>query len=147
MTVRLPGELSVVSAGLPLFADAISAQGRPVQQVDWRIPAGGDATAVAALQQLYGPRAEAIDRANAEVVRRLDEGVPTLVGIAVGGDTLPGFDGRMLLHCGPALAWEQVCDPLCLLKLPHAALRMGLIPSSEHESGSMKGSTASAIGS
>ena len=57
MTVRLPEELSVVSAGLPLFADAISAQGRPVQQVDWRIPAGGDATAVAALQQLYGPRA------------------------------------------------------------------------------------------
>ena len=112
MTVRLPGELSVVSAGLPLFADAISAQGRPVQQVDWRIPAGGDATAVAALQQLYGPRAEAIDRANAEVVRRLDEGVPTLVGIAVGGDTLPGFDGRMLLHCGPPIAWEDVCDPL-----------------------------------
>ena len=112
MTVRLPGELSVVSAGLPLFADAISAQGRSVQQVDWRIPAGGDATAVAALQQLYGPRAEAIDRANAEVVRRLDEGVPTLVGIAVGGDTLPGFDGRMLLHCGPPIAWEDVCDPL-----------------------------------
>ncbi|HEU5355727.1 MAG TPA: DUF1116 domain-containing protein, partial [Actinocrinis sp.] len=112
MTVRLPEELSVVSAGLPLFADAISAQGRPVQQVDWRIPADGDATAVAALQQLYGPRAEAIDRANAEVVRRLDEGVPTLVGIAVGGDALPEFDGRMLLHCGPPIAWKDVCDPL-----------------------------------
>lgn len=112
MTVRLPDQLSVVSAGLPLFADAISAQGRPVQQVDWRIPAGGDATAVAALQQLYGPRAETIDRANAEVVRRLDEGVPALVGIATGGDTLPGFGGRTLLHCGPPITWEDVCDPL-----------------------------------
>jgi len=112
MTVRLPEKLSVVSAGLPLFADAISAQGRSVQQVDWRIPAGGDATAVAALQQLYGPRAEAIDRANAEVVRRLDEGVPTLVGIATGGDVLPGFGGRTLLHCGPPIAWKDVCDPL-----------------------------------
>lgn len=115
MKVQLPGELEVVNVGLPLFADAIADQGRPVQRVDWRVPAGGDERAVAALAQLYGPRSEAIDQANAEVVRRLDEGVPTLVGVATAGDVLPGLSeapGRTLLHCGPPITWSDVCDPL-----------------------------------
>jgi hypothetical protein len=44
----LPGDLAVVNIGLSLFAEAITAQGRPVADVDWRIPAGGDPEAVAA---------------------------------------------------------------------------------------------------
>lgn len=112
MNVELPQEVSVVNVGLSLFADAITDQGRPVEQVDWHIPAGGEAPAVAALQCLYGPRSEAIDRANAEVVRRLDEGVPSLVRIAAAHEVLPGLAGRMLLHCGPPIDWPDVCDPL-----------------------------------
>lgn len=112
MNVQLPQQLEVVNVGLPLFADAVAEQGRPVQQVDWRIPAGGDPSAVAALSALYGPRAEAIDAANTEVVRRLDEGVPKLTGIARAGEVLPGLPDRMLLHCGPPIDWGDVCDPL-----------------------------------
>lgn len=112
MNVQLPDRLAVVNVGLPLFADAIADQGRPVQQVDWRIPAGGDPAAVAALSTLYGPRAEAIDAANAEVVRRLDGGVPKLTGIAPAADVLPGLPDRTVLHCGPPLDWDDVCDPL-----------------------------------
>src|SRR5205823_10718865 len=78
----LPSDVAVVNVGLSLFAEAVAAQGRPVADVDWRIPAGGDLEAVAALRRLYGPRAAAIDAANAEVVRRLDRGVPLLVGLA-----------------------------------------------------------------
>lgn len=110
--VQLPNDVAVINVGLPIFADAIRDQGRPVQQVDWRIPAGGDAEAVVALEQLYGPRSESIDRANAEVLRRLDEGAPLLVDVASAGDVIPGVTGRMLLHCGPAIDWQDVCDPL-----------------------------------
>jgi hypothetical protein len=112
MKAHLPEEVTVVNVGLSLFADAIAAQGRPAQQVDWRIPAGGDVEAVKALEQLYGPRSEAIDRANAEVVRRLDAGVPRLVAVASAGEVLPGLTDRVLLHCGPPLEWDDVCDPL-----------------------------------
>ena len=77
--VELPTEVSVINVGLPLFADALHEQGVPVQPVDWRIPAGGDLELVAALEELYGPRSDAIETANAEVVRRLDQGVPLLV--------------------------------------------------------------------
>src|SRR5207249_3771881 len=108
----LPSDVAVVNVGLSLFAEAVAAQGRPVADVDWRIPAGGDPEAVAALRRLYGPRAAAIDEANAEVVRRLDAGVPLLVGLAPAADVVPGFADRTILHCGPPIGWADVCDPL-----------------------------------
>jgi hypothetical protein len=108
----LPDEVSVVNVGLPMFADAVRAQGRPVQHVDWRIPAGGDLAAVAALTRLHADAAARIDSANAEVVRRLDEGVPQLTGVSTVAAAVPGVEGRLLLHCGPPLPYEDVCDPL-----------------------------------
>ena len=79
--IDLPDRVDVVNVGLPLFADAITQQGRAAVQVDWRIPAGGEPIAIAALRRLAGPLTRAVDAANAEVVRRLDTGVPMLVGV------------------------------------------------------------------
>ena len=110
--VVLPQEISVVNMGLPLFADAVRDQAVPVQHVDWRIPAGGDLPTVDALERLFGERSDGIEEANAEAVRRLDRGVPMLVDIASAGSIVPGISGQMLLHCGPAITWADVCDPL-----------------------------------
>jgi hypothetical protein len=110
--VVLPEQVSVVNVGLALFADAVRDQAVPVQQLDWRIPAGGDPASVDALEQLFGPRAESVDRANTEVVRRLDQGVPLLVDLAPAQTLLPEVSGQVLLHCGPAIGWTEVCDPL-----------------------------------
>jgi hypothetical protein len=108
----LPQEATVVSAGLPLFADAVREQGAAAVQLDWRIPAEGDPDTVAALSALWADAAQAVQTANAEVLRRLDTGVPRWVGVKRAGDVVPGLDGRMLLHCGPAIDWSDVCDPL-----------------------------------
>ncbi|MGH8824998.1 MAG: DUF1116 domain-containing protein [Jiangellaceae bacterium] len=110
--VALPGEVSVVNVGLPLFADAVRDQAVPVQQVDWRIPADGDMDSIEALERLYGARADSIDQANAEVVHRLDQGVPMLVDIGPAQALVPDLHGRVLLHCGPAITWAEVVDPL-----------------------------------
>ena len=110
--ISLPREVSVVNLGLSLFADAVDQQASPVQQVDWRIPAGGDPEMVSALEQLYGPRAAEIDAANAEVARRLDQSVPLLVDVAPAERVLPDIGGRVLMHCGPEIEWARVCDPL-----------------------------------
>ncbi len=110
--VQLPAEIEVVNIGLPLFADAIRDQDRPVVHVDWRIPAGGETELVAALTRLYGRHAAAIDAANAEVARRLDEGVPRLVGIETAARALPDVDDRTVIHCGPAIAWAT-CATRC----------------------------------
>ena len=111
-TIGLPEEVSVVNIGLSLFADAVRDQATPVQHVEWRIAADGHPDLIAALEQLDGPRAADIDRANTEVVRRLDQGVPFLVDVAAAATVVPGMSGKMLLHCGPAIEWADVCDPL-----------------------------------
>jgi hypothetical protein len=108
----IPTEIAVVNVGLQQFADAVHAQGRPVAQLDWRIPAGGDVQVIAALTTLFGDQGARIDAANAEVFRRLDTGMPLWTAVATARDVLPDFDGRTLLHCGPAIEWPDVCDPL-----------------------------------
>src|SRR6516162_5139351 len=108
----LPQHVGVVNVGLPLFADAVASQGAPVISVDWRVPAGGQPALVAALGRLYGPWSERIEASNAEVLRRLDSGVPVLTGVTTVGEAAPGLGGRVLLHCGPALSYRDAPDPL-----------------------------------
>lgn len=110
--IALPDEVAVVNIGLSLFADAVRDQSRPVEQVDWRIPADGRPELIADLELLHGLRSEAIEAANTEVVRRLDESVPLLVDVAPAREAAPGLPDRTLLHCGPAIEWPDVCDPL-----------------------------------
>jgi hypothetical protein len=110
--LALPDEVEVVNVGLSLFAQAVADQGRPVVDVDWRIPAGGEPALVAALRRLYGGGSAAVEEANAEVLRRLDGGNPMLVGLEPAGALLSGLGERTILHCGPPIAWDDVSDPL-----------------------------------
>jgi Protein of unknown function (DUF1116) len=110
--LTLPDRVGVVNVGLSLFADAIREQGAPVISVDWRVPAGGQPDAVAALGRLYGIHAERIEAANAEVLRRLDGGTPLLTGVTTVAAAAPGLGGRTLLHCGPAIGYADAPDPL-----------------------------------
>ena len=48
----LKKQLKVISLGLPLFADAMRAQGAQVEQVEWRPPARGDKKLLEILRRL-----------------------------------------------------------------------------------------------
>jgi hypothetical protein len=110
--LSLPRRVGVVNVGLPLFADAVREQGAPVISVDWRVPAGGEPAAVAALGRLYGIHAERVEAANAEVLRRLDQGAPLLAGVSTVAAAVPGLPDRTLLHCGPVISYADAPDPL-----------------------------------
>lgn len=114
MTTReLPRTGSVVNLGLPLFTESVRAQGTEALQVEWSVPAEGDPGDLTALKELYGKRSLAIDEANAEILRRLDSGSPMLTGVVPVGTVVPRLvEERMLLHPGPPIAYERVCDPL-----------------------------------
>ena len=116
MSVTLPESVAVVNVGLPLFADAVRDQGRPVEQVDWRIPAGGDPELVARARAGSTGRRAARDRRGQ---RR--GAAPAGPGRAAAGRrSAPAGDGRARARAaaccctaGPAIELRATCcDPL-----------------------------------
>jgi hypothetical protein len=103
--------VEVVNVGLATFAEAISAQGVPVLDVEWRPPAGGDPATVRALERLWGVHGEVVDRANAEAVRRMEAANPQAVTVSPAREVLPVLSDRTLIHSGTAIEWARVCDP------------------------------------
>ncbi len=100
----------VLNLGLELFADAIARAGGAVEQIEWAPPANGDRLAGRALARLVNhPTVEA---ANREAYRAYLAAQPVLAGIGVAGETIPGMNGRLILHSGPPIAWERMCGPM-----------------------------------
>lgn len=112
LVVQLPRKVDVISIGLPLFETSVQNQGAAAIGVDWCIPGAGASETVASLARLMGPKSTIIDNANAEVVKRLNKGVPLLKGIDRAGAVVPGMGERTLIHCGPPISWTGMCDPL-----------------------------------
>ena len=103
--------VSAVNVGLESFADAVRAQGAEVVDVDWRPPGGGDADVVALLERTWGAYGERIEQANAAALRAIEGARPHAVTVAPAGEAIQGLEDGMLLHAGPPIAWERVCDP------------------------------------
>ncbi|MDA0159677.1 DUF1116 domain-containing protein [Solirubrobacter ginsenosidimutans] len=103
--------VEAVNLGLSTFADALRAQDAPVVQVDWRPPAGGDATMLDVLTRLWGRHGRVVGAANADAVARIEGCSPRAVTVAAASSVVPGLEDGVLLHSGPPIAWERVCDP------------------------------------
>lgn len=107
----LPGDgPRVVNVGLDLFAAELARRGVPVAHVDWRPPAGGDPRLTALLARLDA-RVDAIERANAEALARLTDGLPVLVDCRPAREALELAD-RTVLHAGPPIEWNRMCEPM-----------------------------------
>jgi hypothetical protein len=104
--MRLDEAPAVVTAGLGLFSDSLSAQAAEVTPVHWRPPHPGTDDALAALAA--DPRTAV---ANAEAVRRLTTSRPQLVAIERAGDAL-GLERGEFLHAGPPIAWAEASGPV-----------------------------------
>ncbi len=97
--------IAVINVGLESMAQSLRDQAIPVTQVDWKPPVND----VPRLRLTRG--GIDIDEANAEVCRRIRQGVPVLVGMGIARDTIPGMHDRMILHAGPPVTWERMCGP------------------------------------
>jgi hypothetical protein len=99
----------VVNVGLELFAQALERLNVPVVHVAWQ-PPPADSASLAALERLEARR-EAIDAANARALDRLVNGEPFLVDCRPAREALELPD-RTVLHAGPPLDWDRVCEPM-----------------------------------
>lgn len=55
---------------------------------------------------------EAIDRANAEAIKRVMAATPVLTGVARARDVIAGLGEDVLLHAGPPLTWDRMSGPV-----------------------------------
>ncbi|HSR25530.1 MAG TPA: DUF1116 domain-containing protein, partial [Candidatus Eisenbacteria bacterium] len=106
MSPLLDAEPRVVSAGVSLFADALTAQAVPVQAVDWRPPMEGTEDDLAVV--MADSRRDA---ANRTAVGRMLAAGAELVDVRPAGEAL-GLAKGSFLHAGPPLAWERASGPM-----------------------------------
>ena len=105
-------ELSVINLGLESFAETLRACGTEVTQVRWKPPAGGDARRLALLDRLARESRVDIDAANAVAAERILAARPTLIGVGIASEVVPGMRSHLVLHSGPPIGWERMCGPL-----------------------------------
>ena len=106
-------ELHDVNLGLESFTIGLKDTGAPVQHVDWRPPAGGDADLGARLVRLlYDPEARACtEAANDLAMERILSAHPTWVGVSTAREALAIKDNQFL-HAGPPIAYADMCGPM-----------------------------------
>jgi len=105
-------ELHVVNLGIESFYQDLRSQGKPAIHVDWKPIAGGDRAVSRNLHKLKKPDIYAkIEEANKEALRRILEAQPTLIGLGIAGEEIPGMRKDMILHAGPPITWERMCGP------------------------------------
>lgn len=102
----LTTEPSVATAGVDLFADALSAQAAVSTPVEWKPPMAGsedDLRTVMADPRRHG--------ANTEALRRITSAGAELVGLVPAREALDLQPGEFL-HSGPPLEWERASGPM-----------------------------------
>lgn len=55
---------------------------------------------------------ERIQEANKLTLERILDAQPTLVGIGVAGEVIPGMTKKTILHAGPPITWDKMSGPL-----------------------------------
>jgi hypothetical protein len=115
-------DLHVVNFGIEAFYQDLKKQSKPAIHVDWKPIAGGDKEAAKNLRLLKSPELlNKIEEANKEAVRRILAAQPTLIGLGIAGEVIPGMTKETILHAGPPVTWDRMCGP------QKGAVRGGLV--------------------
>ncbi len=96
----------VVTAGAPLFAEALVAQAAAPRDIEWAPPVADTSAALAAIAA--DPRTA---RATAESARRLTAARPYWVDVRPAREVLD-LGPREFLHAGPPVTWADASGPL-----------------------------------
>lgn len=101
----LDGEPSVVTAGVDLFTEALTAQAATVTPVAWQPPAGHED---ALARVMADPRRLA---ANAEALDRMLAAGASLIDVRPAAEVI-GLAPGQFRHAGPPISWERASGPL-----------------------------------
>lgn len=106
-------DLEVINIGLEMFRDDLNNQDAKVNQVRFVPPADGDEEVLKALDYLDSEHIrEKIEAANNEVIERIINSRPVLVGYDKAINVIPGMKKNMIIHAGPPIKWENMCGAM-----------------------------------
>ena len=100
--------MALVNVGLEKFYNELKSQNVEAIQVDWRPPALGKKELINVLCALATPE---VDKANEETVRRMKASRPLWVDVQPAIKVIPGMQPNHILHSGPKIEFERMCDP------------------------------------
>jgi hypothetical protein len=106
-------ELHAVNLGLESFTIGLKDTGAPVQHVDWRPPAGGDAELGARLVMLFydSEACRRTEAANNLAMERILSAHSKWVGVSTAREAM-AIEANQFLHAGPPIAYRDMCGPM-----------------------------------
>ena len=110
-------ELEVINIGLNTFLDGLQKSNVPFAHLAWKPPAHGDVELIDILFDLTVGFRDAdgcslLDRANQVAVERVRQSRPVLRRIRPAGECIPALTKNTLLHAGPPVSWDNMCEPM-----------------------------------
>lgn len=106
-------KLDVVNVGASSFKDDLKAQNVDTLQVEWKPPRDYPEEVTKALAYLKEPeRLARIEKANQEVLEKIVNSHPFLIGYGKAIDVVPGMTKNTILHAGPPIEWENMCGAM-----------------------------------
>lgn len=103
-------KLKIVNVGAPNFYVDLRAQNADVLNIHWKPPMDGNIDIAMITDEFITD--ERVHNANREAVMRIMDAAPVLVGIKKAVDAIPGMDDNTILHSGPPIDWERMCNPM-----------------------------------
>jgi len=103
-------ELNVANIGLDRFSDTLESTGTPVSHAEWSPPAGVDSEMNRKLTDLAS-HGDEIAAANEEAFDRLTSATAVWTDVGTAREEIDGLSGKMLLHAGPPVTWEEMSGP------------------------------------
>ncbi|MBL6990695.1 MAG: DUF1116 domain-containing protein [Bacteriovoracaceae bacterium] len=100
--------LNVVNIGLKSFHETLTKAGVSSVQVDWKPPVEIDHTLKDKIDNYKGE----INKANQQALERVLNSKPSLVGMDIAKNVIPGMQDNLILHSGPPITWEKMCGPM-----------------------------------
>lgn len=100
----------VINVGVRSFNDSIAAYQGTSVQFDWKPMAGGNKHLIHLIREM-NRRAE-IDDMNRKVIERFKDAQPFLVDVVPAVSVIPELNGKVLLHAGPPIRYEDMTGPM-----------------------------------
>lgn len=100
----------VINVGVRSFNDSIAAYQGTSVQFDWKPMAGGNKHLIHLINELN--KLEEIDTMNRKVIERFKDAQPFLVDVVPAVSVIPELNGKVLLHAGPPIRYEEMTGPM-----------------------------------